>query len=76
MDTSKAPERRLVRPAALLAALSALGLTMTLMVGPALAQGEGEADCPDGTTFVINILAGDLEEGLVLARRDHHRHHA
>jgi hypothetical protein len=37
MDTSKAPERRLVRPAALLAALSALGLTFSLMVGPALA---------------------------------------
>jgi hypothetical protein len=30
-------ERRLMRPAALLAALSALGLTFTLMVGPALA---------------------------------------
>jgi hypothetical protein len=36
MHTSQAPERRLVRPAAFLAALSAIGLTFTLMVGPAL----------------------------------------
>jgi hypothetical protein len=31
------------------------------------AQGEGEADCPEGTTFVLNVPATDLEEGLVLA---------
>ncbi len=37
MDSSKGAERRLVRPAALLAALSALGLTFSLMIGPALA---------------------------------------
>jgi hypothetical protein len=37
MDTSRGPERRLVRPAALLAALSALGLTFSLMVGTTMA---------------------------------------
>jgi hypothetical protein len=37
MNTTQTPERRLLRPAALMAALSALGLTFTLMVGPALA---------------------------------------
>jgi hypothetical protein len=37
MHPPTSPERRLLRPAALLAALSALGLTFSLMVGPALA---------------------------------------
>lgn len=37
MNATQSPERRLLRPAALMAALSALGLTFTLMVGPALA---------------------------------------
>jgi hypothetical protein len=37
MNATQSHERRLLRPAALMAALSALGLTFTLMVGPALA---------------------------------------
>jgi hypothetical protein len=40
MNATQSPERRLLRPAALMAALSALGLTFTLMVGPALAVPE------------------------------------
>jgi len=36
MNAKRTRERRLLRPAALMAALSALGLTFTLMVGPAL----------------------------------------
>lgn len=61
MDTSKAPERRLVRPAALLAALSALGLTMTLMVGPALAT-HTDGPLVDPQTIEGNQTCGDLGE--------------
>jgi len=59
MDTSKAPERRLVRPAALLAALSALGLTFTLMVSPALAD-HTDGPLVEGVTVEGNQTCGSL----------------
>jgi hypothetical protein len=59
MDTTKTPERRLVRPAALLAALSALGLTFSLMVGPALAD-HTDGPLVDGVTVEGNQTCGSL----------------
>ena len=58
MNATQSPERRLLRPAALMAALSALGLTFTLMVGPALADHTGPLVA--GVEVDGNQTCGDL----------------
>ncbi len=70
MDTSNAPERRLVRPAALLAALSALGLTFSLMIGPAPATHvspqlfQGNPTCGDFGDFEHEFKIEPVTAGL------------
>ncbi|HSM15985.1 MAG TPA: hypothetical protein VK845_03170, partial [Gemmatimonadales bacterium] len=70
MNSSTSHPRRMARPAALLAALSALGLSLTLLVTPALAThvepipiNSGNPTCsdfaPDGATWLQFTLEGD-----------------
>ncbi|HEX2194642.1 MAG TPA: hypothetical protein VHK63_06785 [Candidatus Limnocylindria bacterium] len=70
MDTPRSPERRLVRPVALLAALSALGLTFTMMIGPALAAHvepilhQGNPTCGDLGDFEHEFKIEPVTNGL------------